>query len=329
MNQYANRDSKLLDSIKDVQFRPVFIIGDHRSGTTLLHRLLSETGCFNFVSAYHVIRYNEILANHLDRRTDVAKRDLMNTFEALGVKDRIIDKVPATPDSPVEYGFIFAGTENRRARLTPETHAKFLELSRKIQFLGAPDKPLLLKNPWDVMNFMEIKSLVPEARFVFIHRHPISVMTSQLRAIRSLLSARNGFVAMLAPWYDKLFEKPVQLAGARFFDRPPFRVWERLLSLHEVRLARYYLQNIEKLPKSEYVSVKYEELCEKPDETMNRIFEFTRVRPENPAYYKDRIEPRPPKVMGDVWAQYRKILPKIKPFLDYHGYDAEPAWLRR
>jgi len=329
MTANPNRDSGFLHLLKDVAFRPVFIIGDHRSGTTLLHRLLADTGCFNYVSAYQVMRYNEVLADHVEGKTETAKRQLMQTFEQLGLKDRIIDNTPATPDSPVEYGFIFATTERRMARLTAGTHDKFVELCRKMQYVGDAAKPMLLKNPWDVMNFMEIKAAFPEAKFIFIHRHPVSVMTSQLRAVRSLLSARNGFVAMLAPWYDQLFHRPLQLAAARFIDKPPFRAWERLLGLHAVRLARYYLAHIVNLPHTDYVSLSYEGLCRNPDETMERIFAFAGVRPAQPMSYKDKIEPRPPKVIDDVWRRYRIILPRIKPYLDFHGYDAEPDWMRR
>lgn len=329
MSANPNRDSGLLHLLKDVAYRPVFIIGDHRSGTTLLHRLLADTGCFNYVSAYQVMRYSEVLANHVEGKTEAAKSQLMRTFEQLGLKDRIIDNTPATPDSPVEYGFIFATTERRMARLTAETHDKFVELCRKMQFVGDAAKPLLLKNPWDVMNFMDIKADFPEAKLIFIHRHPVAVMTSQLRAVRSLLAARNGFVAMLAPWYDQLFRRPVQLAAARLIDKPPLRAWERLLGLHAVRLARYYLDNIGKLPPSEYVSVTYEGLCQAPDETMERIFAFAGVRPAQAISYKSKIEPRPPKVMDDVWRRYRKIQPRIQPYLEFHGYEAEPAWMRR
>jgi LPS sulfotransferase NodH len=34
---------------------PIFIMGNHRSGTTWLHLLLAETGCFAYVTAFHVI----------------------------------------------------------------------------------------------------------------------------------------------------------------------------------------------------------------------------------------------------------------------------------
>ena len=61
---------------RNMKFDPVFIIGDHRSGTTVLYMLLAQTGAFNVVTAYHVIRYHEIVANHELGRTAEVKREL-------------------------------------------------------------------------------------------------------------------------------------------------------------------------------------------------------------------------------------------------------------
>ena len=329
MNKSTAADSTHIGKLANVPFRPLFIIGDHRSGTTLLHRLMAETGCFNYVSAYHVMRYGEILANHFEGREEEAKRKLAESFLALGLKDRIIDNVPVTPELPVEYGFILSAAANvRRPRITAETRSTFTELCRKVQLVSDPARPLLLKNPWDVLNFAEIKAQLPDSRFVFIHRHPVAVLTSQLRAIRSLLSARNDFAAMLAPWYAQLFDQPWRLSAARFLDAPPFRLWERLLGVHVVRVAEYYLRNIRSLPEADYVSIKYEELCQEPDGTMERILKFAGVEPARTRSYADQIEPRPPKVLEDVRRLYRRISGRIQPYLNLHGYEDEPAWMR-
>lgn len=317
-------DRQHLALLRDVSFQPVFIIGDHRSGTTLLHRLLAETGCFNFVTAYHVIRYDQVLAAHLAGRTEQARQDLMKEFQSLGLTGRIIDDVPATPDSPIEYGFGLASKE-RRNRLTPETLPRFMELARKIQFVSSDrSRPLLLKNPWDALNFMEIRDMFPRARFVFIHRHPLLVITSQLRATRSLLAQRNPFAEMLVPFYRRLHERPLRLRAARLLDRPPFRIIERTTALHAVRIARYFLDHIGSLPASSYVSVQYEELCQDRDKTLGKITGFLRVSPRGLGLYQDEIAPRPPRVSADARRVYSGILKKLKPYLDYHGYGVEP-----
>ena len=42
-------DEKYMELLSKVKFSPIFIMGDHRSGTTLLYKILAATECFNFV----------------------------------------------------------------------------------------------------------------------------------------------------------------------------------------------------------------------------------------------------------------------------------------
>ena len=77
-------DAPYLELLAGVDFRPIFIVGDHRSGTTLLYKTLVATGCFNFVKAYHIIKYDEILSNHVNQREEQAIQSLEQHFKALG-----------------------------------------------------------------------------------------------------------------------------------------------------------------------------------------------------------------------------------------------------
>ena len=319
----AQPDREHLALIKDVSFRPVFIVGDHRSGTTLLHRLLAETGCFNYVSAYHVIRYEEVLTDFLAGRTEAGHRGVMAEFERQGIKDRVIDSTPAVPEAPIEYGFILSNKSNRRPRITDSTVDKFQELARKIQFVGDHDKPLLLKNPWDVICFMDIKRRFPGARFVFIHRHPVNILNSQLRAIRSMLETRNGLVAMIAPWYREMFERPLQLWMSRTMAKPPIRLFERLLAHHTAKMARYYMDNYQKLSPEDAVSVQYEQLCKTPDATMEKIVTFLNVQPKDNRW-AEKIAPREPKLLPEALRLFHSIRDSLKPYLAMNKYTLDP-----
>ncbi|EDX82930.1 hypothetical protein S7335_108 [Synechococcus sp. PCC 7335] len=62
-NPINSPDSPHLNMLKDVEVAPIIILGDQRSGTTLLYKTLADTGCFNVVRAYHIIKYDEILSN--------------------------------------------------------------------------------------------------------------------------------------------------------------------------------------------------------------------------------------------------------------------------
>ena len=317
-------DQQQLALLQNVMFRPVFIIGDHRSGTTLLHRLLADTDCFNYVSAYDVIKYDQVLSDHLAGRTAEGMREVMDEFQRLGLKTRIIDDTPAVPEAPIEYGFILAGPKDRRPRITEQTLPKFYELARKMTYVGDPAKPLLLKNPWDVICFMDIKKWFPDAKFVFIHRHPVSIMNSQMRAIRSMLEQRNAFSCMISEMYRELWKKPFQLWLARAFDKPPFSVWERLLAHHTVKMARYFLKNYPALPASDFVSVQYEQLCREPDETMKKITDFIGVHPSQSIRYADKISPREPRLLPEIIHRFETVRESLRPYLEFQGYTLNP-----
>ncbi|WP_410969796.1 hypothetical protein, partial [Salmonella sp. SAL4450] len=77
--------------LEGLSFHPVFIMGDHRSGTTMLYQWLAATEAFTVVTAYHVIRYDQILSDHFNGRTDSSRRELAELFDRQGLTDRIID----------------------------------------------------------------------------------------------------------------------------------------------------------------------------------------------------------------------------------------------
>ncbi|NJN19548.1 MAG: sulfotransferase, partial [Oscillochloris sp.] len=94
----------------------VFIMGDHRSGTTLLYQLLAATGGFNVVTAYHVINFDQVLADHGAGRSAAARCELAARLGALGISDRKLDGVIVSPDLPEEYGFLLEDGPQPRLR---------------------------------------------------------------------------------------------------------------------------------------------------------------------------------------------------------------------
>lgn len=316
-------DAAYLELLKDTTFRPVFILGDHRSGTTLLYKLLADTNCFNVVTAYHVIKYDEVLQNHVEGRTVSARERLADLFVQLGLKNRIFDGVPVTVDLPEEYGFVL--TPASRAFLTPERTPRLIELCKKIQFTGDPARPILLKNPWDVLCFRYLKDAFPESKFIFIHRHPVSIINSQLRSIRSLLASRNPYVGLIARWYAKLFEQPLQLSMMRLLFSSRGRVGEKIVARHVRLVTDYLLSNMGAIPSSDYISIKYEELCANPDGTMAAVLDFTGVKPTSPVSFHDRIEPRAPELLAEATAAFESMRGKIETYLTQHGYDSRSA----
>ena len=309
-------DESYLPLLKDIHFTPIFILGNHRSGTTLLYKLLAATQCFNFVTAYHVIKYNEILFNHVNRRQDRAKEELRELFKSLDLNNRSFDDVAVVPDLPEEYGFILINTRYQ-PKLSPKNLPVFIELCKKIQFVSAPGRPLLIKNPWDYPNFIYVKSAFPEAKFIFIHRNPIHVINSQLRALRPMLAIRGAYTALLSQRYAKLFDNPAKLFVARLLFSSHFNLGVRVFTIRFVWITNYFLKNIGSLPKTDYISVRYEDLCENPETNVVRILEFLGLEQNATLSYEALIKPRPIELLEEVKRRQSSILKRLASYLAY------------
>jgi hypothetical protein len=316
MDQRAT-DRELLHLTEGLSFQPVFIIGDHRSGTTMLYQWLAATGAFTPVTAYHVIRYDNILGDHVRGAVAEAKAALQATFAKHGLVDRKIDNVAVTPDLPEEYGFVIDGSP--RSHVGPATVDRFTELCRKLRYIGG-DRPLLLKNPWDVLHFAYIKRAFPNARFIFVHRDPVAVINSQVRAMRSLLAEPNDYLAMIAVWYRELLASPLKLRLARAFYDAPGGLGVALARRHASRVADSFMRHVPTMPPGDHVTVRYEDLCAAPDETMRRIVDFAGVTPLTWPAYRDLAAPRRQQLLPEVDARRANIRRSLKAYYDYARY---------
>ena len=313
-------DEKHLDLLSNVDFSPIFIMGDHRSGTTLLYKTLAATKCFNFVKAYHIIKYDEILSNHINQTESQSIQELNSHFKSLGISDRTIDRVVATPTLPEEYGFILKNMVGDESFITPKNLTVFRQMCRKIQFSSDFDKPLLLKNPWDFPQFMYVKTSIPNAKFIFINRHPIHVINSKLKAARTLLSSWNPYVDLIAKWYRQIFNNPIKRNLYKLFYSNYFDLGLRRVTTQSIKSTTYYLKNIEKLADADYISVRYEDLCQEPETTIQSILVFLGLEARSTLEYQKLIRPRSIDLLPEVQRQYEQIHQKLHVYFDYEGY---------
>jgi len=310
------RDSRHLSLLEEVDFRPVFIMGNARSGTTFLYQLLDESERFNCITAYHVIEYDALLANHLEGTTAQAKQRLHERFEKLGIVGSRFDGVGVAPDSPEEYGFVL--TDGHLLRLGRRTLPRFVELCRKVQLISENGRPLLLKNPWDYGQFMFVKRMFPDARFIFLHRNPADVVRSMSNGMTTLLSSRNEYHALVARFYDRLMERPFRRKLAQKLYSP------RMIRWHVRRTARYFLDNVDELPAADHMSVRYEDLCRDPGGEVDRILSFLELERNTGVSYDRFVRPaRKLAAMDDERYSLKGL--KLQPYLSHCGYDETRA----
>ncbi|EDX82585.1 hypothetical protein S7335_1289 [Synechococcus sp. PCC 7335] len=319
----SNPDSQYLNEIKDIKVAPIFILGDQRSGTTLLYKTLADTGYFNVVRAYHIIKYDEILSNHINKREDLAIRDLEERFKEVGISDRKIDHVAATPSLPEEYGFILKNVVGKELFITPRNLPTFQQLCRKIQAISDPAKPLLLKNPWDFPQFLQVKQFARGAKFIFIHRHPVHVVSSKLKASRSVIYGWNEYTAMLSPLYRETLSNPIKRSLLRVLVSKSLG-----LSLHQtikssVDAINYYMESINRLSPLEYISIRYEDLCSAPAATIKQVMNFLTIEDHSGLDYSQVIKPRPLNLLPEVQNRASSIQQRSKAYFDYYGYGIQ------
>lgn len=304
--------------IAAVAFQPVFILGDHRSGTTLLYQLLARTECFNMVQAYHLIRYDRVLEDHLAGRADEARRQLAEQFRQLGLTDRLLDGVAVSPELPEEYGFRLA--DEFRPKLTPANLPRLVELCRKVQWVSDPGRPLLLKNPWDFANFVYVKQAFPGARFIFLHRHPLQVINSQIRAARQLYGVRSPYHALLNGAYARVWSQPIRRRLIQGMFAPRFGLGVRVATRHVARATDYFLEHVGRLPGADYVEVRFEDLCADPGRAIAAILDFLELAPPAGADYAGLIEPRSSPLLPEVQKNAPAIARRLSRYLAYCRY---------
>ena len=307
-----------LKQLNELTFKPVFILGLHRSGTSLLYEILNATGCFNVVTAYHILNFDRLISNHINGREKEVKEEIRAFLKKYSQLNRGIDELIVTPDFPEEYGFILTNG-SYPWRLTKRNLSIFKELCGKIQFINKADKPILLKNPFDFSNFLFIKKEFPDSRFIFIHRHPIRVINSFIRAMQTLFNDRNPYTTLLFHLYDRIFDNPLLLYTARFHYASPLGVIQVTLAF--ARAIQYFLRNIFLLDDRDYIEVRYEDLCEKPMETISKVLDFLDLKVVNPIDYEKLIKPRKVELLPTVDKLKPFITRKMQPYLSHCGYE--------
>ncbi len=313
-------DAPHLHRLAGIPVEPVFITGPHRSGTTLLYSLLQATHRINGVTAYHVLRYRQMLARHLAGETEHAKAELARQFRAAGVVDRGIDGVRVTPDMPEEYGFAIA--DPGPPRLRPANLGRFADLCRKVQFTGAPGRPRLLKNPWDFGRSRFAKRHFPESKFLFLHREPARTLNSQLNAARTMLAARNAYLAMLAPRYGLLFRRPLTLFPARWLFAPGHGLGARLLARGLTAGIESAARDRAELPGADCFGVRYEDLCARPNETVAGVLGWLGLDTSAVPDVSTMIAPR----SGELLPEVERLRPTLAARLrDYYREFGDAA----
>ncbi|WP_241233565.1 sulfotransferase family protein [Altericroceibacterium xinjiangense] len=257
--------------------RPIVIVGPMRSGTTRLHRLLSSDHRLTHMRSFETISpvpKPDFTFGGPDTRPRLASR-IMRVARLANPRTLTIH--PTGPMEPEEeLGLLvnsFWGMKNEAQWWVPsygrwcerqDARPAYRQLARLLKLVGWSQqasslKPWILKTPQHMLDLPALLDVFPDARLIFTHRDPLSVV---------------GSTASLA-WNQTI-------------------IYSDEVNPHEI--GREWLRKVRKqtermhagrarLPASRMIDIHYEDMDRDWPGTMRRIYEFLdlEIEPALPA----------------------------------------------
>lgn len=318
------KDKSLLEQLETLPEQLVFILGCHRSGTTFLYQSLVESNYFNYISTYDILKYDELLYNQQNNLTATVQSNLEKELSKNG-ENREIDHCSIGVQKAEEYGFILPKNKEKflfQPQLIPDNIEKFIEMCQKKNFLYPENKPLLLKNPDDFYNnYLYIHRSFPQAKLIFIHRHPLLVLNSQIIAWRKMLNKKNDYFARMHSLYDRLFEDSERLLKLRMLLLSEQGVSWMLSEF--LKSFNYYLNHLSQLEQGSYYVVRYEDLCKQPEHYFQAVYTFLNLNPPEISY-SSMVKPRHVEILPEVKKVYNANAGKFQDYLSHLNYTPLP-----
>lgn len=241
---------------------PVFILGHWRSGTTLLHNMLSSDPQFVTTDLYHVLGFPHFL---------LTRKVVTGLTGKFLPKTRPMDNMEVSWEAPQEdesilcnetllSPYLMVAFHNRREvyqryfdllDLTPDEmrrwKAAFLLIMKKITLKN--NKIPLLKSPTHSYRVKTILEMFPQAKFINIIRNPYAVFPSTVH-LRRQMFRENGFA------------KP-NMEGV---EEDLFQAYEHLFTTLE--------RDKTLIPPGQYIEMKYEDFEQDILGELKKIYEY-------------------------------------------------------
>jgi len=253
---------------------PVFIIGNPRSGTTILHRVLARDPQFYFFRSWEIFfpsllqkrvlrflgrcdgwlgsPFVKLLAMLERRRFQKINRLHEISLFLPEEDDKLFLHILASADNAFMFPYAgfdrYAHFDTDIPRNDQDAAMQFYTACvRRQAWLHRPTPHLLCKNPAFTGKIENLRRHFPDARLVYLVRSPLEVVPSMISLGRNLVQGSFG----ITPGPD--------------LDETAYGI-----------IKRYYLEAPEKLaawPHNQCITVDYRDLVKRPKETIQNIYD--------------------------------------------------------
>ena len=270
-----DEDQEHLGLLAETPIRPVFIMGLHRSGTTWLYESMAAVFGLGAVTLHEVFCYPRLLSRRLAGTSDADKKSIDDHFAEHGLQTRGIDAIGLSHATVEEYGWIlqrYGGS----LKVTPKTKPVLDRLIQKIQHAKPEAPAVLLKNPWDTSNAVQIAELYPEAKFIFIARDPLRIAQSQYKNSLVFGGADVHFLMMLMQGFPlgRFVIGSQRLLWRLVSEERYSRVTVGWIQNDVTKELQGYKASLEALPPDRLLEVTYTQLSTEPQATLEQIGAF-------------------------------------------------------
>lgn len=234
--------------------RPVIIVGMHRSGTSLVTRLLKDLGL-------HI--GNEVQGDY-------------ESIFYLNINDWILKKRGGSWDHPEKLlplsdGLLKESVEYARSQIQSATFRHYFNTNQK--------QPIAWgwKDPRNSINFPVWDHLYPEAKYIHVYRNPVDVAESLRQRVRRSRDSQANWKRRwqkLLKWKEFIKKQPRakhQGDANRLTDlRVGYSLWKTYTS--------HVLDWQGQLQADRFMSICYEEFLDSPEEILTKCQEFIGLR---------------------------------------------------
>ncbi len=281
--QMLNRLGFLLDDLLYSDWKrtpikePVFIIGNPRSGTTLLHRIMAQDNehfftfltwelLFPAISQKKALRalgrMDRVTGGILERKVHKKESELFREFNKIHVIDLFApeedDKLLFHHCSFHGLAWLFPFEEIKRYHKfdlelpeeEKESILKFYEemLRRQCYYAGG-QRRLLSKNPASSLKIQGLLNRFPDCRFIYMIRHPLEVVPSTVNMAHAIWDRIVGVNQRTYMFLEGVYEIV------------------RLIYEHPLKVL-----NVQ--PSNTYRCVRYEDLVRKPSSVVKELYHW-------------------------------------------------------
>lgn len=146
------------------------------------------------------------------------------------------------------------------------------------------------------------------------------MLNSSIKTIDLLYKEKSLYYSQLDEKYDKLFKSRLNKAIILLSSSSFSKLWIFYFIKKLLKKTKYFLNNMNRIPKEDYINIYYEELCKKPDETINYIINFLGMKPFKKVRYSSLIKERNLPLESNIVKMKETIYKKMKKYIDFLEY---------